>query len=82
MNKEINKLVRALEAANFRVKPCGTGHAQVYAPSGEFVTGLASTPSEYRGWANTLARIKRIGGFVYRDGTLTPVDGQTGKEAK
>lgn len=74
MDKETKKLVKALEAEGYTFKACSSGHTQIFTPDGDFVSGLAGSPSEYRGWANTLSRIKRIGGHIYANGTLTPVE--------
>jgi hypothetical protein len=73
MFKDRKKLVKALREKGYEVRERKSGHAQIFTPAGEFVSGLAGSPSEYRGWDNVLARIKRIGGHVYTDGTLTPI---------
>jgi len=74
MDKETKKLVKALEDAGFEVRAHKSGHATVYSPDGEYVSGLAGSPSEYRGWANTLSRIKRVAKMIYRDGKLYPCE--------
>ena len=42
----------------------GKGHWLVRNANGDFVTTLAGTPSEYRGWKNALAKLKRAG-FIW-----------------
>lgn len=75
MDKDTKKLVKALEDNGYEVRMRSSGHATVFAPSGDYVTGLAGSPSERKGWSNVLSRIKRVGGHVYADGKLIPVEG-------
>lgn len=60
-NKDINRLIRLLREQGFKVELKNNGHHEVRNEDGEFVTWLASTPSEYRGWQNALATLRRHG---------------------
>lgn len=64
MNKDLKRIFKMAEEQGFRIKHTATNHAQFFTAGGEFVTGSASTPSEYRGWHNMLSRLKRAG-FKY-----------------
>lgn len=63
--KEIKELIKALRAQGFQVSENKNRHYTVRTAHGEFITTLASTPSEYRGFANTIARLRRAG-FVWK----------------
>lgn len=60
MAKPMTTLLNQLEAQGFDVKPTKSCHYSVR-KNGEFVTVLASTPSEYRGWLNSITRLRRAG---------------------
>jgi tryptophanase len=59
MNREVKRLVRALEAQGIRVVKRHGGHIAVYAPDG--LVFMAATPSDYRAHRNDLARLRRHG---------------------
>lgn len=59
MRKDLVKLLERCEEQGFRIKATRKQHLQIFSPTGEFVTGVASTPSEYRGWHNMMAQLKR-----------------------
>lgn len=61
MEKDTRKLLKAAEAQGFTWDLTKSGHPRVYGPDGAFVTTLASTPSERRGWLNGLAKLRRAG---------------------
>lgn len=61
MNKDINHLVKLLQAQGFKVEPDESGHPEVRTAEGAYVTRLASSPSEYRGWANALSYLRNHG---------------------
>lgn len=63
--KEIKDLLKALEAQGFKVSKTRNNHYAVRNAKGEFITTLASTPSEYKGYANGIARLRRAG-FVWK----------------
>jgi hypothetical protein len=56
--------LRDAERQGFRVdtgKGRTANHFKVWAPDGSFVTTFASTPSDRRGYLNSLAYLKRAG---------------------
>lgn len=61
MGDDMTRLLRALKDQGFVVTRTGRGHWLVRNAEGEFVTTLAGTPSEYRGWKNALAALRRAG---------------------
>lgn len=60
MEKDMRKLIKALENQGFVVKTNRDGHGFVYL-NGRFVTKLAGTPSDKRGFSNALAAMRRFG---------------------
>jgi len=65
MSKDLRRLVKELERQGYViVRRRGSGHLAVYKADGTWVTDLAQTPSEYRGWRNALAALRRAG-FVW-----------------
>lgn len=59
-NKDVTKLVRDLRAAGWRVERV-SGHYKAYAPNGEDIVTISSTPST-QGWKRkTLALLRRAG---------------------
>jgi len=61
MNKDIRRLLRALEDDGYTWRLSSNGHPIVYAPTGERVTTLPGTPSDHRSMKNALAPLKRRG---------------------
>lgn len=61
MNKDTRKLLAEAERQGFTVKVSRKGYPMVYAPDGTFVTKIAQTPSDRRGWQNALSALKRAG---------------------
>lgn len=61
MGNDMTRLLQALKAQGFVVTRTGKGHWLVRNGDGDFVTTLAGTPSEHRGWKNALAVLKRAG---------------------
>jgi hypothetical protein len=61
IDKDIKKLVKACGDQGFTVRYRKSGHPAIYRLDGSHIVDLASTPSEYRGWANALAKLKRAG---------------------
>ncbi|QPX62196.1 HicA-like toxin [Mycobacterium phage Indlovu] len=61
-SKEVRKLLEAIEQAGGEVVPCRNrdGHWKVYL-DGEYIGGLASTPSDHRSTQNDIARLRRRG---------------------
>lgn len=65
MNKDTKKLVAELERQGFRVhRRKKSPHHLVDDAAGRRVGILADTPSDYRGWRNTIAQLRRHG-FVW-----------------
>ncbi|MCU1677723.1 MAG: Uncharacterized protein JWM93_2481 [Frankiales bacterium] len=62
-DKEVTKLVKALEAQGFTCDASGKNYWLVK-KGGEFVVKIASTPSDHRWLANTIAKARRHG-FVW-----------------
>lgn len=61
-NKQTRELIGLLTEQGFIVKARKTpGHFGVFTADGEHVTDLCSSPSEYRGTKNALARLRRNG---------------------
>jgi len=60
MDKELKKIVAALEEQGFTVTPTKRGHLNVY-KDGEWVTVFAGTPSDGRGVLNSIAAARRAG---------------------
>lgn len=64
MNKDLKKLIRALEKQGYVVNYTSDGHPMVFTADGAFITKMSITPSERRGWHNALARLRRHG-FIW-----------------
>lgn len=60
MNKDLRKIVRALEAQGYEVVFTSEGHACVF-QDGEYVATFAGTPSDHLGYRNSLSKAKRKG---------------------
>lgn len=61
MKKDAKKLVKALEEQGFEVEMTKNSHYTVRGPDGRRVATLDGTPSDPRGWLNTIARLRRAG---------------------
>lgn len=61
-SKEVRQLLDAIEAAGGTVEPCRNrdGHWKVFL-DGEYIGGLAATPSDHRSTKNDIARLRRRG---------------------
>jgi hypothetical protein len=59
MDKDTKKLVKAVEEAGFEVRYTSDCHPIVFTAKGEYVTKLATSPSDRRGLTNALSRLKR-----------------------
>jgi len=68
MNKELRKLLDAIEAAGFTAKRTSDGHYVVRSGEGGYVTTLAGTPSDWRSNRNALAALRRAGVRIRRKG--------------
>lgn len=62
--KETKDLIKALEAQGFTVSKTRKNHYAVRDAEGRFITTLASTPSDRRGFYNAIARLRRAG-FIW-----------------
>lgn len=60
MDKDMRKIVKALEAQGFEVQTTKKGHIAVYR-DGEFVAMFAGTTSDWRAIRNGLASLRRAG---------------------
>jgi hypothetical protein len=60
MDKDLRKIVRALEDQGFEVRISRKGHV-IVSKDGEWVATFAGTVSDWRGFRNSLARAKRAG---------------------
>jgi len=57
----INKILRVLVAAGWRVVPTRRGHIKCYPPGGGPLVLLPGTPSDHRAVKNAVARLVRSG---------------------
>lgn len=73
MDKDTKKLVKAAEDAGFEIRYTSDGHPRIYTADGVYVTKMSTSTSDVAAIRNTLARIKRIGGHIYRRGQLIPI---------
>jgi len=64
MDKDMKKLIQALEAQGYVVTYTRKGHPMVHTADRVFITTMASTPSERRGWRNAIAALRRHG-FIW-----------------
>lgn len=60
MDKELRKLVKALEAQGFEVVPTARQHLMVLL-DGKVIATISGTASDWRSIRNALARLKRAG---------------------
>ena len=60
MDKDLRKVLKALEAEGFEVTVTKRGHYQV-AREGRVITTFSGTPSDQRSFRNALAPLKRAG---------------------
>lgn len=60
MDKDLKKIVKALEQQGFEVERTKKGHIAVYR-EGRFVAMFAGTASDWRSIKNGLAAVKRAG---------------------
>jgi hypothetical protein len=61
MGNDIRKLLKAAENQGFTVERTAKNHWLIRNADGLAVATVASTPSDHRTWANTLARLRRAG---------------------
>lgn len=60
MDKDLKKIIKALEAQGFEVTRTKKGHVAVYR-DGRFVVMFAGTASDWRGLKNGIAAARRAG---------------------
>jgi len=60
MHKDLRKVIKALEDQGFDVRKNARNHYEVR-KNGRKVATFASTPSDWRGWLNSIADAKRAG---------------------
>lgn len=61
MNKELKKLIKAIEAAGFKTVTARSGHIKVYDENGNMIAVFSGTPSDWRSIQNSLRPLKRLG---------------------
>ena len=61
MDKDLRKLLKALEDAGYEPVETKKGHWIILDRDGRRVTTFAGTPSDHRSWLNSLAPLKRRG---------------------
>lgn len=61
MNKDLRKLIRALEEAGYQPVETKKGHIMILDQDGRRVTTFSGTASDKRSWLNALAPLKRRG---------------------
>jgi hypothetical protein len=61
MDKDLKRILRAIEDAGYTVKINRKGHPEVYTRGGEKVTTFSGTASDRRSVLNALAPLKRRG---------------------
>lgn len=64
MSNDLDRLRKAAEDQGFEVVPLKSGHWAVFTAHGAHVTGLPSTPSDRRGFANAVSALRR-NGFIW-----------------
>jgi len=60
MNKDLKKIIRALEAQGFTWTFAKSGHV-IVRKNGEFVTVFAGTVSDWRGFRNGISDCRQFG---------------------
>jgi hypothetical protein len=72
-NKDTRRLLDAIRAAGGTVEPHRgkDGHFKVYL-DGQYIGGIAGTPSDWRARANDIARLRRGGLNIDSKGRHTP----------
>lgn len=61
MNKDLRKLLKAVEDQGFTARRTSGGHWQIRGTDGRVVAVIAGTPSDVRSWKNTIADLRRAG---------------------
>lgn len=61
MNKELKKLIKAIQAAGFQTTTAKSGHIKVYDKDGTLLAVFSGTPSDWRSIHNSLRPLKRLG---------------------
>ena len=61
MDKDLRKLIKALEADGYQIVIAKSGHIKVYDEAGRMVAVLSGTPSDWRSRRNELRELKRRG---------------------
>lgn len=60
MNKDLKKIVKALEAQGFTVEQTRKGHLMVF-KDGRLIVTFAGTPGDWRALKNGIAKARRAG---------------------
>lgn len=60
-DKDLRKIIKALEAAGYTIRISRSGHPIVYSADGERVTTFSGTPGDVRSFRNSLSPLKRRG---------------------
>lgn len=64
-SKDFKKVIREAEKQGWRVEMTRNGHWRFYAPDGVNIVHAAGTPSDYKSFDNTVARLRHFG-FVWK----------------
>lgn len=59
--KDLEALLNQAEKQGFRVVLANSGHYKIYSPGGRFVTTASQTPTDFRGFRNLRAHLRRAG---------------------
>lgn len=60
MDKDLRKILKEAEQQGFEIRHTSDGHPMVYR-NGQFVSKVATTPSDRRGQQNLIAALRRYG---------------------
>lgn len=61
MDKDTEKVLKALREQGFETRTTTRGHVRVFGPDGKYVTTFAGTGSDWRGIKNGIAQARRAG---------------------
>lgn len=70
-DRQIDELRRHAEAQGWRYSRAANSHHQFYGPDKHTIVTFASTPSDHRGWLNSLSQMKQAG-YLPPNGNYTP----------
>ena len=59
--KDTKELLKEAEGQGWRIEKTKGGHWRVFSPDGAGIVYVASTPSDHRGFKNTIAKMRQYG---------------------